>query len=60
MKIFKTIESWASSLGYVVERKNDFYEWHKEDEFFYKVSSCVEELMKDILEEISNSYKGEK
>jgi len=60
MKVFNTIESWASSLGYVVENKNGCYEWHKEDDLSYRVSSCIKELMKDILEDISNSYKGEK
>lgn len=59
MKNFLTIESWASSLGYVVNKKTNGYEWFKEDGP-YKSSACIEDLIKDILKDIENAYKGER
>ncbi len=60
MKIFKTIESWASNLGYVVEKKEYNYEWFKENEFRTNTAKTTQEVIDGIIFEIVSSYKGEK
>lgn len=53
-----TIESWASSLGYIVEEQNGLYIWFKENDLVHKSCSSKEELIESILQEIKNSYIG--
>lgn len=62
MKKFFHIESWASSLGYVVEKKEtgEGYTWHSEKTEIFKECSSVSETIEQILDEIRSSYEGEK
>lgn len=61
MHNFKTIESWASSLGYVVEKDDRLgYVWHRENEVGIKSCPTVSEVMEAVLDEIKRSYQGEK
>jgi hypothetical protein len=54
---FSTIESWASSIGYVVERTERGVFWYKEHYTrFYRCSS-VDEAADQILSEIRESLK---
>lgn len=54
---FSTIESWASSIGYVVEKTDSGLVWYKEHYTrFYRCSS-VEEAVSQILSEIRDSLK---
>jgi hypothetical protein len=55
-----TIESWASILGYIVERQNGTYVWFRENDSIHKSCFSIDQLMNDILEEIKESYVGEK
>lgn len=60
MKSFHTIESWASSIGYLVENNESKYVWSKEDKIEFHECNSIEELMDQILSEIKKSYVGEK
>lgn len=61
MHNFRTIESWASSVGYVVERDDRLgYVWHRENEVSSKNCPTVAEVIDAILDEIRRSYQGEK
>jgi len=55
---YMTIESWASSLGYIVEQNSSGYVWFKENEFSPRSCSTIEELLESILKEIKNTYSG--
>ena len=60
MRNFQTIESWASSVGYLVERDDSLgYVWHREDEMISKSCATVAEVMDAILDEIRRSYRRE-
>lgn len=58
--IFKTIESWASNLGYVVEKKEtyDGYIWYKENDLNFNYSKDSSDTIDQILEEIRKKYVG--
>lgn len=59
MPKFQTIESWASSVGYVVEKDLRLgYVWHREDEISSKNCPTVGEVMEAVLEDIRRSYEG--
>jgi hypothetical protein len=61
MHNFQTIESWASSVGYVVEKDERLgYVWHRENEISSRSCPTVSEVMDAVLEEIRRSYRGEK
>ncbi len=61
MHNFRTIESWASSVGYVVEKDDRLgYVWHRENEVSSKNCPAVAEVIDSILDEIRRSYQGEK
>jgi hypothetical protein len=55
MKKFYTIESWASSLGYIVERTESGFVWYKEHAMQFKKCSSVSEVLNEILLEIRES-----
>lgn len=61
---FYSIESWASNLGYVVQKEDsvvgDKYFWHKERDTEFRSCHAVGELIEAILDEIRRSYEGEK
>jgi hypothetical protein len=59
MKKFKTIESWASNLGYIVESDSDGYVWYKENNFRASRCATVFEAIDQILSEIRSGYEGE-
>ena len=56
MNKFKTIESWASSLGYVVESESDGYAWHKDSN--HARCKTVQDVVEQILSNIKSSYEG--
>jgi len=60
MKKFLHIESWASSLGYVVEKKEtgEGYIWHSQKTEEFKECSSVSQTIDQILNEIRSSYEG--
>lgn len=60
MKSFYTIESWASSVGYLVEKNESKYIWFKEEKIEFHECSSIDEVMDQILSEIKKSYIGEK
>lgn len=61
MHNFNTIESWASSVGYVVEKDDRLgYVWHRENEVANRSCSTVAEVMEAVLDDIKRSYQGEK
>lgn len=62
MKKFFTIESWASNVGYVVERDDQStkYVWYKERQQEFRTCHTVGEVIEAILDEIRLSYEGEK
>lgn len=53
-----TIESWASSLGYIVEEHNTGYIWYKECDLSHKSCETIKEVMESILQEIKSTYLG--
>lgn len=60
MKVFQTIESWASNIGYVVEYNESEYIWFKESKIEFHKCKTIDELIDQILNEIKNSYIGQK
>jgi hypothetical protein len=59
MKKFKTIESWASNLGYIVESDSDGYVWYKENNAKYAYCKTVQDVIDQILLDIKSGYEGE-
>jgi len=58
MKItFNTIESWASNIGYVVEKTDSGLVWYKEHYTRFRRCSSVDEAVDQILHEIRESLK---
>ncbi len=57
---YKNIESWASSIGYVVEDNFDGYVWYKEGSVTQKKCRSADEVMDQILEDIRSNYQGER
>lgn len=55
MKKFYTIESWASGIGYVVERTESGFVWYKENDARFRKCSSVSEVLDEILSEIRES-----
>jgi len=55
MTKFTTIESWASSIGYVVEKNDVGFVWYKENTLLFHRCSSAEEAAEQILSEIRNS-----
>ncbi len=62
MDKFRTIESWASNIGYVVERDEKIgrYVWHEENSTGFSTCHTVSEVIEAILDEIRRGYEGEK
>lgn len=55
---YRTLESWASRLGYIVERTDSGWVWHRENGPISKEVSSVGEVMDAILGEIRSEYEG--
>lgn len=60
MKTFRTIESWASSVGYVVEFESGVLYWHREGDYGSRSANSPQEVIESVLAEIRDSYKEEK
>lgn len=58
MAKYSTIESWASSLGYVVESTSCGYVWHRENERSKGVLKTAEEVVEAILADLRSEYGG--
>lgn len=58
MNVFLTIESWATSIGYLVEKDDHGYIWYREHDLEPRRCSTVGDVMREILEDLKNSYKG--
>ena len=56
MKKFNNIESWASSVGYIVEKVSDGYVWYPSDQQEYKNCATISDVIEDILSEVRLSY----
>lgn len=56
-KKFKTIESWASSIGYIVEKTESGLVWYKEHTMLFNKCSSVPEVVEAILSEIRESFE---
>ena len=53
------IESWASRIGYIVEKSEDGrYAWHREGALEFHDCFSVEDVIEQILAEIKSSYIG--
>jgi hypothetical protein len=58
MNKFKTIESWASNLGCIVESDSEGYVWYKENGSKYAYCKTVQDVIDQILSDIRSSYEG--
>jgi len=58
MRKYQTIESWASSLGYIVERTSEGFVWHLEEEPPVNKCATVAEVLEAILGRIRSAYEG--
>lgn len=58
MAKYSTIESWASRLGYVVERTSCGYVWHRENERANGTLATVEDVIEAILGDLKAEYGG--
>jgi hypothetical protein len=54
-KKFSTIESWASSIGYIVERTESGLVWYRENALNFRTCSSVSDVVESILTEIRES-----
>lgn len=58
---FHTVESWASRLGYVVEKSEsnpDSIIWYKEYSLRSQKCKTTSEVVEQIIEDIRKSYVG--
>jgi hypothetical protein len=55
---YRTLESWASRLGYIVERTDSGWVWHRENGPVSEEVSSAGEVMDAILGEIRAEYEG--
>jgi hypothetical protein len=55
---YRTLESWASRLGYIVERTDSGWVWHRENGSVSKEVSTANEVIDAILGEIRSEYEG--
>lgn len=59
MSKYPTIESWASRLGYIVERTACGWAWHAFDEPAVETCASANEVVELILDRIRGEYGGE-
>ena len=59
MKKFRTIESWASSVGYVVEPGAEGYFWYSENSLECNRCESVSDVIEQIIYDIKSSYEGD-
>lgn len=58
MAPYNSIESWASRLGYVVERCEGGYVWHPSDDHSVRFCTTSREVVEKILESLRGEYGG--
>jgi hypothetical protein len=58
MGSYRTLESWASRLGYIVERTESGWVWHRENGPASMEVSSAREVIDAILGEIGAEYEG--
>lgn len=58
MASYSTIESWASRLGYIVERTEDGYLWHLENEPSLGTLPTASDVVEAVLARIREEYEG--
>lgn len=56
---YNSLESWASRLGYVVEKTESGYLWHSFDEPGQKACDSPSGVVEAILGMIRSEYEGE-
>lgn len=56
---YTTIESWASRLGYIVERTDCGYVWHAYDDPVTETCASATEVVNIILDRVRAEYGGE-
>jgi hypothetical protein len=59
MAKYNTVESWASRLGFVVEKAQDGYIWHASDETALNFCPSAEEVVEKVLRRIREDWGGE-
>lgn len=55
MSKFNTIESWASIIGYVVEKTDNGFVWYKENTLIFHKCVSAHEVAEQILSEIRDN-----
>jgi hypothetical protein len=55
---YRTLESWASRLGYIVERTGSGWVWHRENGPVSREVSSASEVVDAILREVRAEYEG--
>lgn len=59
MSKYTTVESWASRLGFTVEKSHDGYIWHSSDESALNHCQTAGEVVEKILQRIRDDWGGE-
>lgn len=59
MATYNSLESWASRLGYIVERTDCGWAWHAFDEPATETCGGAHEVVEKILDSIRSEYGGE-
>jgi hypothetical protein len=55
---YNSVESWASRLGYIVEKTEVGYVWHAFDEQTQHVCDTAAKVVDEILVRIRGEYEG--
>lgn len=55
---YRTLESWASRLGYIVERTETGWVWHRENGPIHELS-VAKEVVEAILSALRSEYEGD-
>jgi hypothetical protein len=58
MAAYRTLESWASRFGYVVEQTPAGYVWHAENEPASPEVATAAEVVEAILRRLKSEYEG--
>lgn len=58
MSPYRTLESWASRLGYIVERTENGWLWHRENDPMQELPTS-KEVVEAILLALKSEYGGE-
>lgn len=58
MAKYTTVETWASRLGFIVERSNDGYVWHSSDDSSLNFCDNAGEVVEKIIQRIREEWGG--